>query len=263
MQTSSVDFAKAVYSEPQTASRRVILILVTAVLGIIGTFLAPLSASAVVVFAPTFDGPSLDPGLVEAGNSGTAFSVGAGALVLTQAAGNATGSVTVTMTSPVSGDFSARITVSGSALGRADGGLLVTSADTGAYISDAFMNGNSSTVNANFFRIKYQNIIYPFSGTFLPSSAETVTLTISRIGDTIIDAMDTVAGLLTLNSETNQALGQPVDIGLFLFAGDTAADQVTFTDFSVQSVPEPTAIEILISSTLSLACLRLWTRRGR
>jgi hypothetical protein len=242
-----------------------------AALGIAGAFLAPPPASA-FVFVPTFAGPSLDVGLVEGGTPETSYSVGGGALVLQQGAGEPNGYIWVTTETPVGGDFVMRVTALGSRLGRADAGIVVGTPDWTYSLSDDFMNGNSGTVNANIFQ--------PFYGTFLPNTADTVKLTISRIGDTITDYIDTEAGLVTLNSGTSAALGGAINVGLFLLAaaGDVGADQVTVTNFSVgagfsadplttgfdvQPIPEPTTMEMLACSVLVLGCVGVATRYGR
>lgn len=255
----------------KTTSRRIMQVVAPAALGIAGAFLAPPPAYA-SVFVPTFGGPSLDAGLVEGGMPGTSYSVGGGALVLKQGAGEPNGYIWVTTETPLSGDFVVRVTARGSDLGKADAGIVVGTPDWTYSLSDVFMNGNSGTVNANIFQ--------PFYGTFLPNTAMTTTLTISRIGDTITDYVDTGTGLVALNSGTSAALGSTINIGLFLLsaAGDMGADQVTFTNFSVgagfsavrpttgidaQPIPEPTTMEILACSVLALGCVRLATRRGR
>lgn len=245
-------------AEPaRPASRPLMQWLVLAAIGAGAACAGPHAASAAALFAPAFNGPALDAGLTEDGTAGTAYSVSAGSLVLSQAAGNPDGSVTVTAMAPLAGDFSARVTLSGTALGLADAGLIVMSADSGAWLSDAFMNGRSGTVNANIF--------IPPNGTFLPAVSSTATLTISRIGDTITDIVDTGAGILSLNSGTDPALGGPVNIGLFLLeaAGDTSADQARFTNFSVFPIPEPGAIGFLAEGALLLACVRSLARRRR
>lgn len=249
---------------------RIIMAVAPAALGIAGAFLAPPPASA-FVFMPTFGRPSLDAGLVEGGTPGTSYTVGGGALVLKQGAGQSNGYIWATTETPVGGDFEVRVTALGSNLGRADSGIVVGTPDWTYSLSDVFINGNSGTVNANIFQ--------PFFGTFLLNTAMTVTLEISRVGDTITDYIDSGAGLVPLNSGTSAALGGAINIGLFLLSaeGDMSADQVTFTNFSidadlagnlpatgidVQSIPEPTTAGLLAFGALAFGCMRMATRRG-
>lgn len=236
------------------------------VLLLVGAAIIPLPSFA-AVFAPSFAGPSLDPGLSATGSSGTSFTVAGGTLALDQAAGAGEGDIFVTLTSPVSGDFVATVVASGASgvgLGRADLGLEIGSPGWTDTLADVFLNDNAGGVIGNIFQPTV-------SGQFQPKSTDTLILTIARNGNTVTESYDAGSGSIVVNSATDPSLSGPIEIGLFLLevAGDTAEHYGTFSDFHVvsgddlaaTSVPEPATTGLMASGVLALCGVSAATRR--
>jgi len=224
------------------------------------------SVSSATVFPTGFAGPSLEPGMVESGTAGTSYTVGGGTLVLSQAAGEGNGQVTVSLVSPVTGDFSLAVTVSAGSLGRADLGIVLGTADWSHTLADVFINDLGQSVNGNIFQPD-------FAGAFLPNTTQTMTLEITRTGDTISDIYNTGSGPVVINSGQDPSLADPVTVSLFLLeaAGDTGAHQGAFGDFDIVSldgdalpgatVPEPSSAAVLGFGMVAIGGATAFARR--
>ena len=211
----------------------------------------PLPSLAATLYSPSFAGPGLDYGLAEGGSDGTSLAVGGGNLVLSLDAGKGNGGISVTTTFSLAGNFVASVRASGVGLGRGGLGMSLGSADVGNTLADLFLNGASVTVNGNIFQPV-------FSGAYLQNPATSPTLTISRVGDTVSEIFDPGSGPVLVNSGTGAALGVPMTIDLFLevASGDLGAHQGTFSDFTVDSVPEPATAALLASGICALLVSR-------
>lgn len=224
------------------------------------TLLGPVPALG-AVFAPGFEGPQLDTGLEVSASPGTSYTVGGGRLVLDTAAIQSDERITVGTTFQVAGDFIATVTASGTALGRADLGLMLGTPDWSPVIADVFLNGGSHTVNGNIFEPA-------FSGKFLAAPSDTLTLSIKRIGDTITEFFDGANGQpIVVNSVTSPVLATPVQVGLFLaeIPRLITTNEGTFTDFEVLSptnAPEPASSGMVGIGILGLGAIRMVTRRS-
>jgi hypothetical protein len=204
-------------------------------LALVGVLAFP-SVSFAVVLSTGFAGPSLDPSMIEAGSPGTSYTVGKGTLVLSQAAGRGNGQISISAISPVTGDFIMSVTASAANLGRADLGIELGTTDWTHSLADVFINNLGHSVNGNIFQPA-------FNGAFRPNTTNTMTLTITRVGDQISDIFDNGSGPIVLNSGLDASLSGPVTISLFLLeaAGDTGAHQGTFSDFDVRPFPNDNA----------------------
>ena len=190
-----------------------------------------------------------DPGFNASATGGTlTISETHGALV------GMTGHDAVYTNAKFSGDFDARVTVNWSQL---------PSVDSGSYIDGSInMYGNDfsfgnfvtglSGCNSDVYTCShaFEGINSVFHGTdFVADNSGTI-FRILRLGDTVSEYVGNPAGgdFTLVETDTNPAFADPVTFSLYSYYNNgapTGDGSVSFTNFSVSTVPEPSSLALL------------------
>lgn len=161
-----------------------------------------------------------------------AYTFGKGSLVLSQKAGAGNDEISASTTFTVSGDFTATVSVSRSALGNAYVGLVVGDQYQNA-LMDIFYASNNG-LYSNVFNLTGGGVT-TYGGA---NSSTNATFTISRSGNVLTSGYNSGSGFnVVANSPDLGGYGVPVTVGLFLIEenGDTGAHQGSFSALNVSA----------------------------
>jgi hypothetical protein len=189
-------------------------------------------------------------GLVLTANGGFSASFTGGTANVSEAAGVGNGLLDLSTPYSISGDFTATVTGSRSAIGDSELGLVfgnsVAAPPTG--ISDVFFVGTTN-IGANIF-------LHTQTNAEVSNSATSVLFEIQRTGDTITNYYDAGSGLVAVNSETDATLTASGQVFLLLQEefGDTGAHAGSFDNLTISSnsVPEPASAALILVAGLPL-----------